>query len=158
MINSPEETGLNCCLLYGYLSLRLFYISSCILTNTPNTFDCGLYLLLEAFDQFAVGVDQCLLGFDLGNDGLLDGKRWEGDFYRLENLDIDVFLGRLRSNVVEMLFLSPHDHFQETDICSRFWNQTNNTVGKAGREIKNGGVANVRGNGDHNHRRLEELA
>jgi hypothetical protein len=32
-----------------------------------------LDLLLEAGDQFAVGGHQCLLGFDLGDDGLLGG-------------------------------------------------------------------------------------
>ncbi len=35
-------------------------------------------LLLEAGDQFAVGGDQRLLGFDLGDDGLLRGEGWEG--------------------------------------------------------------------------------
>ena len=40
----------------------------------------GLDLLLEAGDQFAVGGDQRLLGFDLGDDGLLGGEGREGDF------------------------------------------------------------------------------
>ena len=35
-------------------------------------------LLLEAGDQFAVGGDQRLLGFDLGDDGFLRGEGWEG--------------------------------------------------------------------------------
>ena len=40
---------------------------------------------LEAGDQFAVGGDQRLLGFDLGDDGLLRGERWEG-YLELANL------------------------------------------------------------------------
>ena len=35
---------------------------------------------LEAGDEFAVGGDQGLLGFDFGDDGLLGGERWQGDF------------------------------------------------------------------------------
>ncbi len=35
---------------------------------------------LEAGDQFAVGGDQCLLGFDLGDDGLLRSEWWEWNF------------------------------------------------------------------------------
>ena len=36
-------------------------------------------LFLEAGDQFAVGGDQRLLGFNLGHDGLLCDEGWEGD-------------------------------------------------------------------------------
>jgi hypothetical protein len=36
-------------------------------------------LLLEAENQLAVGGDQRLLGFDLGDDGLLRGEGWEGN-------------------------------------------------------------------------------
>ena len=46
----------------------------------PDAGEGGLDLLLEAGDQFAVGGDQHLLGFDLGDDGLLRGEGWEGDF------------------------------------------------------------------------------
>ena len=45
----------------------------------PDAGEGGLDLLLEAGDQFAVGGDQRLLGFDLGDDGLLRGEGWEGD-------------------------------------------------------------------------------
>ena len=37
----------------------------------PHAGEGGLDLLLEAGDQFAVGGDEELLGFDLGDDGLL---------------------------------------------------------------------------------------
>ena len=47
---------------------------------TPHTRDDRLNLLLEAFDEFAVGVDEGLLGFYLGDDGLLGFERGEGDF------------------------------------------------------------------------------
>ena len=46
----------------------------------PDAGEGGLDLLLEAGDQFAVGGDQRLLGFDLGDDGLLGGEGWEGDW------------------------------------------------------------------------------
>ena len=36
--------------------------------------------MLEAGDQFAVGGDQRLLGFDLGDDGLLRGEGRDGDW------------------------------------------------------------------------------
>lgn len=39
---------------------------------SPHPGQGCLDFLLEAGDQFAVGVDQRLLGFDLGDDGLLD--------------------------------------------------------------------------------------
>jgi hypothetical protein len=35
----------------------------------------------EAGDEFAVGVDERLFGFDFGDDGLLFGEWWEGDLY-----------------------------------------------------------------------------
>lgn len=41
----------------------------------PDAGERGLDFSLEAGNQFAVGGDQCLLGFDLGDDGLLHG-RW----------------------------------------------------------------------------------
>lgn len=40
----------------------------------PDTSKCSLGLLLDAFDQFAVGGDEGLLGFDLGDNGLLRGQ------------------------------------------------------------------------------------
>ena len=46
----------------------------------PDAGEGGLDLLLEAGDQFAVGGDQRLLGFDLGDDGLLRGEGREGDW------------------------------------------------------------------------------
>ena len=39
----------------------------------PDAGEGGLNFFLEASDQFAVGGDQRLLGFDLGDDGLLGG-------------------------------------------------------------------------------------
>jgi hypothetical protein len=41
----------------------------------PDAGECGLDLLLEAGDQFAVGGDQRLLGLELGDDLLLDFER-----------------------------------------------------------------------------------
>ena len=49
------------------------------LVLAPDAGEGGLDLLLEAGDQFAVGGDQRLLGFDLGDDGLLRGEGWEGN-------------------------------------------------------------------------------
>ena len=40
----------------------------------PNAGEGGLVFLLETGDQVAVGVDQRLLGLDLGDDGLLRGE------------------------------------------------------------------------------------
>jgi hypothetical protein len=37
---------------------------------SPYPRQCILYFLLEAFDQFAVGGDQPLLGFNFGDDGM----------------------------------------------------------------------------------------
>jgi hypothetical protein len=45
--------------------------STFILLFAPDAGEGGLDLLLEAGDQFAGGGDQCLLGFDLGDDSLL---------------------------------------------------------------------------------------
>ena len=42
---------------------------------TPHPVNRGLDLGLHAADQFAVGVDEGLLGFDLGGDGALGGVR-----------------------------------------------------------------------------------
>ncbi|OGS90063.1 MAG: hypothetical protein A2061_09760 [Gallionellales bacterium GWA2_59_43] len=40
----------------------------------PDAGEGGLDFLLDAGDQLAVGGDQRLLGFDLGDDGLLGGE------------------------------------------------------------------------------------
>ena len=53
----------------------------------PDAGEGGLDLLLEAGDQFAVGGDQRLLGFDLGDDGLLRGEGWEGNCDSFQNLE-----------------------------------------------------------------------
>jgi hypothetical protein len=58
----------------------------------PNAGEGGLDFLLEAGDQFAVGGDQRLLGFDLGDDGLLGGEGWEGDLIFLQDLRTQVAL------------------------------------------------------------------
>jgi len=46
----------------------------------PDAGECGLDLFLEALDQLAVGGNERLLGFDLGDDGLLRGTGWEWQF------------------------------------------------------------------------------
>jgi hypothetical protein len=38
-----------------------------------------MYLFLEAVNQFAVGIDERLLSFNLNHDLLLEFERWEGD-------------------------------------------------------------------------------
>ena len=40
----------------------------------PHACQRGLDFLLEAGDQFVVAVDQHLLGFDFGDDGLVGGR------------------------------------------------------------------------------------
>jgi len=44
---------------------------------TPHAGEGGLDFLLETGDQFAVRGDQRLLGFDLGDDGLLGCEGWK---------------------------------------------------------------------------------
>ena len=56
-----------------------FVIRNSSLPLAPDAGQRGLNLLLEAGDQFAVGGDQRLLGFDLGYDSLLRGEGWKGD-------------------------------------------------------------------------------
>jgi hypothetical protein len=54
--------------------LPLYFVifnSSFILSFTPDAREGGLDLFLEALDQFSVGGNQRLLGFDLGDYGLL---------------------------------------------------------------------------------------
>ena len=46
---------------------------------SPDAGEGGLDYLLEAGDRFTVGGAQRLLGFDLGDDGLLRGAGWEGN-------------------------------------------------------------------------------
>jgi hypothetical protein len=50
----------------------------------PDAGKGGLYLLLEAGDQLAVGRDKRLLGLDLGDDGLLRGERWNWNPDRID--------------------------------------------------------------------------
>ena len=47
---------------------------------TPDAGEGGLDFFLEAGDQLTVGSDKRLLGFDLGDDGLLGFEWWERDF------------------------------------------------------------------------------
>ena len=61
--------------LYPVSMFRLF---------APDAGEGGLDFFLEAGDQFAVGGDEGLLGFDLGDDGLLGGEGWEGYQCRIE--------------------------------------------------------------------------
>ena len=44
----------------------------------PHPANRGLALGLHAADQFAVGVDESLLGFDLGDDSALGVARLDG--------------------------------------------------------------------------------
>ena len=48
---------------------------------SPQTRARVAWILLEAGDQLVVGVDQRLLGFDLGDDGLLGGEGREVDWH-----------------------------------------------------------------------------
>ena len=50
----------------------------------PNAGQRGLDFLLEAGDQFAVAVDEHLLGFDFADYGLLRGEGWEGNLRLVE--------------------------------------------------------------------------
>jgi hypothetical protein len=58
----------------GLLSFSSFIIQPSSLILLPDPSKGSLDLLLEAGDQFPVGRDQQLLGFDLGDDGLLGGE------------------------------------------------------------------------------------
>ena len=44
----------------------------------------------EASYEFAVGVDEVLFGFDFGDDGLLFGEWWEGDFNSSYNFAVQI--------------------------------------------------------------------
>jgi len=86
--HKPLATGgrkdtINHCLEFSLLVLTCFRHDSCLpdgrIFLAPNAGEGGLDLFLEASDQFAVGGDQHLLGFDLGDDDLLGGEGREGD-------------------------------------------------------------------------------
>ena len=62
--------------LCAFAALRESFLGSWL---PPHAGEGGLDLLLEAGDQFAVGGDQRLLGFDLRDDGPLRGEGREGD-------------------------------------------------------------------------------
>lgn len=47
---------------------------------SPDAGEGGLDFGFEAGDEFAVGVNEGLFGFDFGDDGLLFGEWWEGYF------------------------------------------------------------------------------
>jgi hypothetical protein len=53
----------------------------------PDVANGGMDLLLEAGDQLAVGADQRLFSFDLGDDGLLGGEGWQGKLQPLQCFD-----------------------------------------------------------------------
>lgn len=57
------------------------YLSIVFDAFAPHPVDRGFDLGLHAADQFAVGVDEGLLGFDLGDDGALGGELGEVDFH-----------------------------------------------------------------------------
>ncbi len=56
------------------------------LIPSPYSSNSGLYLFLEAGDPFAVGGDQRLLCFNLGDNGFLGGDGREGDTESLFHL------------------------------------------------------------------------
>ena len=62
------------------------------LVFSPHPCEGGLDLLLEAGDQFAVGGNEPLLAFDLGDDGLLRSEGWEGELDLLERVAIELRL------------------------------------------------------------------
>ena len=57
------------------------------LSVSPDAGKGVLDLLLEAVNQLAVGVDQRLLGFDLGDDCFLDFERWQRNWKLFESHD-----------------------------------------------------------------------
>lgn len=67
---------------YGEISEAYFGIGKCSGENgrliflPPHPCDDGLNLLLKAIDQFAVGLDYSLLGFDLSDDDFLSFNGW----------------------------------------------------------------------------------
>ena len=71
----------------------------------PDAGEGGLDLLLEAGDQFAVGGDQRLLGFDLGDDGLLGGKGREGKPQTFQYFDRSDVLNSCSISEVRQAFL-----------------------------------------------------
>lgn len=80
----------------------------------PHAGEGGLDLLLEAGDQFAVGGDQRLLSFDLGDDGfagwrgrIAETSRWN------EFRDRDAFLSGFQIGIsfTDYFFSQLHDVF-----------------------------------------------
>ncbi len=54
---------------------------------SPDAGEGGLNLFLEAGNQFAVGGDKGLFGFDLGNNGLLGGEGWNRKITWMDRMD-----------------------------------------------------------------------
>ena len=63
------------CILHSAVIIRRF---------APNPRQCGLNFFLESGDEFAVCVDERLLGFDFGDNGLLFIDWWHDDRMALE--------------------------------------------------------------------------
>ena len=59
---------------------------------SPHPCQRLLCLLFEAGYQIFISGHQFLLGFDLGDDGVLGGKRREGDCVLFQNLSAQVTL------------------------------------------------------------------
>ena len=57
--------------------------------SPPYSVNRGLDLCLHTADQFAVGVDESLLGFDLGDDGALGVQRGQRNRNSFENARIN---------------------------------------------------------------------
>jgi hypothetical protein len=58
----------------------------------PHKSESRLNLFLEAGNQLAVGGDEGLLGFYLGDDLLLGGEGWEGNFDLFQGVPIELRL------------------------------------------------------------------
>ena len=55
---------------------------------------------LEIGEQFAVGGNRCLLGFGLGHDGLLRGKKWDGNFNLSQSIEVELSLVTASQKVI----------------------------------------------------------
>ena len=81
-------------------------------------------LILETGNQFAVGGDQRLLGFDLRHDRLLRGEGWERKL-EVQNIGLrDVWvLSRAVCDRLPMVFRSHKNRVQKVGTNFRRWKQ-----------------------------------
>ena len=73
-------------------------------TLGPDAGDGGLDFLFEALDQFAIGGDEGLLGFHLGDDVLLNFERRKRKFCFIEVSDWQLRLRGPRYNSFPLRF------------------------------------------------------